>query len=91
MLYCSAGGNHAENGFFVDIRTTDLDNCMRNNYFSSAYAAKSVLGIWTEDDQRTKVDPSHPPKRRSIIFINSAAAFLGLPGSVAYTRKSLLV
>ena len=85
-MYCVAGGNYAENGFLVDIKAKDLDSCMKNNYYSSAYAAKSMLGIWTEDDKRGAA-PAPRPKLRQIVFINSAAAFLGLPGSIAYTRK----
>ena len=89
-MYCVAGGNHAENGFFVDIKAKDLDNCMKNNYYSSAYAARSMLDIWTEDDKKGNA-PASRPKLRKIVFINSAAAFLGLPGSIAYTRKFLIM
>ena len=45
-----------------------------------------MLDIWTEDDARRGASTPHP-KLRQIIFINSAAAFVGLPGSIAYTRK----
>lgn len=92
FLYCCAGGNHAENGFFIDLQATQLDSCMKNNYYSTAYAAKAMLDIWVEDDKKypgTDVSTSDTtgPKPRRIVFANSAAAFLGLPGSVAYTRK----
>jgi 3-dehydrosphinganine reductase len=64
---------------------------MKNNYFSSAYAAKAMLDIWIEDDKRSagidSIRAASVPNARKIIFINSAAAFLGLPGSIAYTRK----
>ncbi|KAL2043708.1 hypothetical protein ABVK25_012515 [Lepraria finkii] len=43
-----------------------------------------MLDIWTEDDKE-EAQPGPHPKLRQIIFINSAAAFLGLPGSIAYT------
>ncbi|KAF4212325.1 hypothetical protein CNMCM6805_000305 [Aspergillus fumigatiaffinis] len=89
FLYCSAGGNHAENGFFIDLKATQLDSCMKNNYYSTAYAAKAMLDIWVESDKKpTGIDMSNNatgPKTRKIVFVNSAAAFLGLPGSVAYT------
>jgi len=84
ILYCTAGGNHAENGFLVDITAQQLDSCMKNNYYSSVYAAKSMLDIWTEDD-RIADPPGPSPRLRQIIFINSAATFLGFPGSIAYT------
>lgn len=80
-----AGGNHAENGYFVDIQASDLDNCMKNNYYASAYAAQAMLKIWTEDD-KAGLMPGTEPRLRQIVFINSAGAFLGLPGSIAYTR-----
>ncbi|SMY28579.1 unnamed protein product [Zymoseptoria tritici ST99CH_1A5] len=85
LLYCTAGGNHAENGFFADIPTTALQSCMSNNYFSSAFAAKSVLGIWTEDDKRCSNVVGLVRRERKIVFISSAAAFACLPGSAAYS------
>ncbi|KAK2748479.1 putative secondary metabolism biosynthetic enzyme [Myotisia sp. PD_48] len=86
LTFWPAGGNYAENGFLVDIKAQDIDSCMKNNYYSSAYAAKSMLDIWIEEDEKKLSTPGSHPKLRQIIFINSAAAFLGLPGSIAYTR-----
>ncbi|KAI4860986.1 putative short chain dehydrogenase/ reductase [Hypoxylon rubiginosum] len=90
ILYCSAGGNHAENGFLADIEASDIENCMKNNYYSSAYAAKSAIDIWTADDKKGG-SQSAQPRLRQIIFINSAAAFLGIPGSIAYTPAKCAV
>ena len=84
VLYCVAGGTSGEIGFFTDIDVGKLESCMRNNYFTAAYAAQSILKIWTEDDK--KAEPSGP-RLRQIVFINSAAAFLGMPGYAAYTCK----
>jgi 3-dehydrosphinganine reductase len=68
---------------------------MKNNYYSTAYAAKAMLDIWVENDKKpTGIDMSNNttgPKTRKIVFVNSAAAFLGLPGSVAYTRKPMIL
>lgn len=65
---------------------------MKNNYYSTAYAAKAMLEIWVENDKKSSsIDTQKQPKghtTRKMVFINSAAAFLGLPGSVAYTRES---
>jgi 3-dehydrosphinganine reductase len=58
---------------------------MRNNYFSAANAAKSLMDIWLAEDAVSLKPPRQ--RHRQLIFINSAAAFLGLPGSVAYTSK----
>lgn len=56
----------------MDIKAQDLDNCIKNNYYSSVYAAKSILDIWTEDDKE-EAQPGPHPKLRQIIFINKAA------------------
>ncbi|KAK9444801.1 putative short chain dehydrogenase/ reductase [Metarhizium brunneum] len=85
VLYCVAGGNHAENGFLVDIKAQALESCMRNNYFTAVYPAKSLLDIWTEDDLKGPIHPRSDPRKRQIVFVTSAAAFLGSPGSIAYT------
>ncbi|KAI1209351.1 putative short chain dehydrogenase/ reductase [Annulohypoxylon truncatum] len=90
VLYCSAGGNHSENGFLADIEAKDLDNCMKNNYYSSAYAAKSLIDMWLADDKKGSPQGAQP-RFRQIIFINSAAAFLGIPGSIAYTPAKCAV
>ncbi|CAI7647022.1 unnamed protein product [Penicillium palitans] len=89
ILYCAAGGNYDQNGFFVDLTAKDLENCMRNNYFSAAYAAKIMMQIWLTEDA-SGVKPTHQ-RHREIIFINSCAAFLGLPGSIAYTTSKTAV
>ena len=57
---------------------------MRNNYFTAAYAAQSMLKMWTEDAEKAEIAS---PRLRQIVFINSAAAFLGMPGYAAYTGK----
>ena len=85
VLYCVAGGTSTELGFITEIDAGDLESCMRNNYFTAAYPAQSILKMWTEDDTQTAQTSS--PKLRQIVFINSAAAFLGMPGYVAYTCK----
>ncbi|KAG5913305.1 hypothetical protein E4U53_004913 [Claviceps sorghi] len=89
IVYCVAGGNYNQNGFFVDLSSNDLEDCMRNNYFSAVHAAKSMLDIWLAED----ASPQKPAqqRRRQIVFINSAAALLGLPGSVAYTASKCAV
>ncbi|KAJ8109600.1 hypothetical protein ONZ43_g6088 [Nemania bipapillata] len=99
MLFCVAGGNHAENGFLLDIKPNDLESCMKNNYFTAAYAAKSMLDIWIEDDRKEAISftgsfpngKAEKEKLRQIIFISSAAAFVCLPGSVAYSPAKCAV
>ncbi|KAF4632084.1 hypothetical protein G7Y89_g6047 [Cudoniella acicularis] len=92
-LYCVAGGTTVETGFLADINSNHLEQCMRNNYLTSAYAAQAMLKIWTEDDKqsskRTHQVPA--PKDRQIIFVSSAAAFVGFPGYIAYTPAKCAV
>jgi 3-dehydrosphinganine reductase len=57
---------------------------MRNNYFTAAYSSQVMLKIWTENDKKSEAPTTQAHRR--IVFINSAGAFLGLPGYVAYTR-----
>lgn len=90
QLYCVAGGTAKEIGFLVDISTQDVERCLRNNYLTSAYAAHALFRIWTEHDRRVLKENSSSPnsarKTRRIVFISSAAALVGLPGYIAYTR-----
>jgi 3-dehydrosphinganine reductase len=82
ILYCSAGGCRTECGFVNEIEADDLESCMRNNYFTSAYTAQSILKIWERDDQKSK---STTQKLRQIVFINSGLVFIPIPGYGAYT------
>ncbi|KAH9845332.1 putative short chain dehydrogenase/ reductase [Teratosphaeria destructans] len=54
IVYFVAGGNYRHNGFFVDLSAEDLEDCMRNNYFSAAYAAKSLMDIWLAEDATSR-------------------------------------
>ncbi|KAK8115466.1 hypothetical protein PG984_011968, partial [Apiospora sp. TS-2023a] len=97
ILYCVAGGNHAENGFMADIEPVDLENCMRNNYFAAAYAAKAMLDVWIQNDKErsnassASLDENAVSNIRQIVFVSSAAAFVCLPGSVAYSPAKCAV
>lgn len=87
VLYCVAGGCSNEGGFMADINTSDLDVCMRNNYFTAAYAAHAMFKIWTEDDKSSRPGRKDPTLRQ-IVFINSAVSLIPLPGYAAYTGMS---
>ena len=86
IVYCVAGGTANEIGFLTDLDPVHLETCMRNNYFSAAYVAQTILKLWTADD-RTQRLVKRKPILRQIVFINSAAAFLGIPGYGAYTGE----
>ncbi|KAI0096720.1 putative short chain dehydrogenase/ reductase [Nemania sp. FL0031] len=89
-LYCAAGGNHAENGFLVDIDETQLDRCMKNNYYATLYPTKVLVDMWTSDDKHN-LKHDGKPNLRQVIVVSSGAAFLGLPGSIAYTPAKVAV
>lgn len=90
VLYCAAGGNHAENGFLVDISAAQLDQCMKNNYYAALYPTKALFDIWTrQDGSAAAAAKDQPTRTRRVVFVSSAAAFVSLPGSVAYSRRLL--
>jgi 3-dehydrosphinganine reductase len=90
VLYCAAGGCPTQCGFLADINSSDLESCMKMNYFTAAYTTQSLFKIWIQDEKTTETPGITKPARRQIVFINSAGAFLGLPGYTAYTCTSSL-
>lgn len=63
---------------------------MNNNYYSSLYPARAVLTSWIEDDKAAKETPAKPTLRK-IVFVNSTASLVPLPGYLAYSGKSKMV
>lgn len=72
------GGASEEVGFFADITTDQIFSCFRKNYFSSAYITHALLKRWLKKQ-------ADPAIFRHILFTNSTAAFVAIPGYVAYT------
>ncbi|KAF4450884.1 short chain dehydrogenase reductase family oxidoreductase [Fusarium albosuccineum] len=93
VLYCVAGGSTNELGFLVDLDPAAMQRCMTNNYLTSAYSAQSMLKLWTENDKKLQQNSTRNtiPKHRKIVFVSSAAAFVALPGYVAYTPAKCAV
>jgi 3-dehydrosphinganine reductase len=85
VIYCAAGGCQTQCGFLIDIDANNLDSCMKNNYYMAAYASQIVLKLWKEHDIMKEGNAVFTHRR--IVFINSAGAFVGLPGYTAYTHK----
>ncbi|KAI4865899.1 hypothetical protein F4820DRAFT_418481 [Hypoxylon rubiginosum] len=83
VLYCVAGGTPTECGFLVDLEPQVFERCMTNNYYSSLYPAQAVLKRWIQDDANAEIPPS--PKLRKIIFVNSSASLVPVPGYLAYS------
>ncbi|KAJ3541223.1 hypothetical protein NM208_g4708 [Fusarium decemcellulare] len=93
VLYCVAGGSTNELGFLVDLDPAAVQRCMTNNYLTSAYSAQAMLKLWIENDKELQQNASRKsiPKHRKIVFVSSAAAFVALPGYVAYTPAKCAV
>lgn len=77
-IFCVAGGTSDEIGFFADITTDQIFSCFQKNYFSSAYITHALLRRWLEY-------PADASIVRHIVFTGSTAAFVAVPGYVAYT------
>ena len=86
VFYCVAGGTPKECGFLIDLEPDVFERCMNNNYYSSLYPAQAVLKLWVKDDKTASVPPV--PKVRRILFVNSSAALIPVPGYVAYSGKN---
>ncbi|KAK2007434.1 short chain dehydrogenase [Colletotrichum eremochloae] len=81
-LYCVAGGCVSQLGFFTDLTSQQLEQCMQNNYLTSVFPAHSILKLWIEQDE---MQPSKGGRKtRQLIFISSASALCNVPGYIAY-------
>ncbi|KAF2877770.1 putative short chain dehydrogenase/ reductase [Massariosphaeria phaeospora] len=94
ILYCVAGGTPTECGFVLDLEPTVFERCMANNYYSSLYPAQAALRLWVQDDRDAKAnelekksekDVVVAAKERKIVFVNSSAALVPMPGYGAYS------
>ena len=61
---------------------------MKNNYYASLYPAKAIIDLWVKGSNEV-IANGEPHRVRRIVFVSSCAAFLSMPGSIAYTRKYL--
>ncbi|KAF0328282.1 short chain dehydrogenase [Colletotrichum asianum] len=81
-LYCVAGGCVSQLGFFTDLSSQQLEQCMQNNYLTSAFPAHSLLKLWIDEDKKSSGNEGQ--KTRQLVFISSAAALCNVPGYIAY-------
>ncbi|CAI0642211.1 unnamed protein product [Colletotrichum noveboracense] len=81
-LYCVAGGCVSQLGFFTDLSSQQLEQCMQNNYLTSAFPAHSLFKLWIDEDKKSSGNEGQ--KTRQLIFISSAAALCNVPGYIAY-------
>jgi 3-dehydrosphinganine reductase len=78
ILICNAGGTSpAEIGFLANLSPEGLTCCLESNYYSAIFIAQACLQLWIQNP--------NPNRTRHIIFISSAAAFVSIPGYIAYT------
>jgi 3-dehydrosphinganine reductase len=70
----------------IDVGPETFVRCMNNNFYSSLIPAQSILKAWVEDDKSKKNVPSAPHDRR-IVFVNSSASLVPIPGYTAYNSK----
>ncbi|KAE9370399.1 NAD(P)-binding protein [Stipitochalara longipes BDJ] len=83
-LFCVAGGTSPEQiGFLADMKPEGLISCMEINYYTAIFIAQVVLKLWVSNAQT-----SHS---RHITFVSSNAAFVSIPGYIAYTPTKVAI
>ncbi len=64
-------------GFLVDMKPEGLISCLEVNYYAAIFITQAILKLWV-----SKATISHT---RHIVFVSSNAAFVSIPGYIAYT------
>ena len=78
IILCVAGGsNPSQIGFLADLSPEGITSCLESNYYSAVFITQVCLQLWIQNPQLDRT--------RHIVFVSSAAAFVGLPGYIAYT------
>ncbi|KAL3421158.1 short chain dehydrogenase reductase family [Phlyctema vagabunda] len=78
IVFCVAGGsNPSQIGFLADLSPEGLTSCLESNYYSAIFVTQICLQLW--------IHKPSPDRTRHVVFVSSAAAFVGLPGYIAYT------
>jgi 3-dehydrosphinganine reductase len=70
-------------GFLADMKPEGLISCLEVNYYASIFIAQVVLKLWV-----SKALKNHA---RHIVFVSSAAAFVSIPGYIAYTPTKVAI
>lgn len=84
LIFCVAGGsNPSQIGFLADLEQRGLTSCMESNYYSAVFITQVCLRMWIQNPQ--------PQRTRHVIFVASAAAFVGIPGYIAYSPAKAAV
>ena len=78
IVLCVAGGSSpSQIGFLADLSSEGLTSCLESNYYSAIFITQVCLQLWIQSPE--------PYRTRHVVFVSSAAAFVGLPGYIAYT------
>ena len=84
IVFCVAGGsNPSQIGFLADVSPRGLTSCLESNYYSAVFITQACLQLWIQNPDKNRV--------RHVVFVSSAAAFVGLPGYIAYTPPKAAV
>lgn len=78
-----------ELGYLIDKDPEHIRSCMNKNYFTAVFMAQAMLRIWVDGQKGSKGGSDGKPRTRHLVFTCSVAAFVGVPGYIAYTRVSL--
>lgn len=76
-VFCIAGGAAEEIGLFADISSQQIISCFQKNYFTAVFLANAMIKLWVSRPQQKQA--------RHLVFTNSTACFMALPGYGAYT------
>ncbi|KAK2026321.1 short chain dehydrogenase [Colletotrichum zoysiae] len=78
VLICSVGGTTpAQIGFLADLKPEALVSCFDSNYNAALFITQWCVQRW--------IKSPYPKRTRRLVYIASSAAFVALPGYVAYT------
>lgn len=83
ILFCVAGGSTTQMGFLADISPEALISCLEINYYAAIFIAQQVMKRWVQNPASACT--------RHIVFISSTAAFVSIPGYIAYTPTKVAV
>lgn len=83
VVICTAGGTPTQGGFLADITPEAIKSCLELNYYTAIFIAQSCLRLWLAAPKTLNT--------RHIVLTSSTAAFVGLPGYVAYTTAKVAI
>ncbi|KOS39072.1 hypothetical protein ACN38_g10099 [Penicillium nordicum] len=90
-LFCVVGGATVELGYLIDKDPEHIRSCMNTNYFTAIFMAQAMLRIWVNASPPLEGRSEGKPRTRHIAFTCSVAAFVGVPGYIAYTPTKCAV